>query len=186
MASPRFADQAARTNSQASMPVDVGPSATDGAKVAAAAAWSLRVRRVGGLIQTAFAALLARARQRGPGRRGFRGPRSGLRRRRDRGLRLRRKGHGRHGAPASEPGGQTDRARSHDRDRDRACRGVHPAGDRERRWALRLGAAVDRDNDRPAAALPRPSRPDPALPASRVGADRRSRDPRRRRCRARR
>lgn len=55
MASPRFADQAASTSSPASIPVDVGPSATDGAKVAAAAAWSLRVRRVGGLIQTAFA-----------------------------------------------------------------------------------------------------------------------------------
>jgi hypothetical protein len=35
--------------------VDVRPSTTDSAKVAATEAWSLRVRRVGGLIQTAFA-----------------------------------------------------------------------------------------------------------------------------------
>jgi len=35
--------------------MDVGPTTTDSAEVAAAAAWSLRVRRVGGLIQTAFA-----------------------------------------------------------------------------------------------------------------------------------
>ena len=35
--------------------MEVGPSPTDSAEVASAAAWSLRVRRVGGLIQTAFA-----------------------------------------------------------------------------------------------------------------------------------
>lgn len=55
MASPRRAEHAASTSSRASIAVDVGPSTADSAEVAAAAAWSLRVRRVGGLIQTAFA-----------------------------------------------------------------------------------------------------------------------------------
>jgi hypothetical protein len=55
VASPRRAGHAASTSSRAGIDMEVGPSTTDSAEVAAAGAWSLRVRRVGGLIQTAFA-----------------------------------------------------------------------------------------------------------------------------------
>lgn len=55
MASPRGAEHPARTSSRVSAAADPGLSPADSAEVAAAAAWSLRVRRVGGLIQTAFA-----------------------------------------------------------------------------------------------------------------------------------
>ena len=51
--------------------------------------------------------------------------------------------------------------------------------DRDRRRSLRLGAAVDRDHDRTAVAVARPPSPYPTLPAGRVGADRRTGDPRR-------
>jgi hypothetical protein len=55
MTGPRRANHAASAGSRATIDVNVGPSTTDSAEVAAGAAWSLRVRRVGGLIQTAFA-----------------------------------------------------------------------------------------------------------------------------------
>ena len=54
MASPRRADHAASASSLGSANAQLGLSPSDGAQVATAA-WSLRVRRVGGLIQTAFA-----------------------------------------------------------------------------------------------------------------------------------
>lgn len=55
MAGSRRAEQRASANSQAS--TDRGSKlSADGAQASATAAWSLRVRRVGGLIQTAFAA----------------------------------------------------------------------------------------------------------------------------------
>ena len=55
MASPRGVEHPARTSSPVSVAADPGLSPAVSAEVAAAAAWSLRVRRVGGLIQTAFA-----------------------------------------------------------------------------------------------------------------------------------
>jgi hypothetical protein len=55
VASPRGAGPAARTSSPVSAAADPELSPAEGAEVVAAAAWSLRVRRVGGLIQTAFA-----------------------------------------------------------------------------------------------------------------------------------
>ncbi len=55
MAGSRRAEQPVGAKSQASTDPDPRLSA-DGAEASATAAWSLRVRRVGGLIQTAFAA----------------------------------------------------------------------------------------------------------------------------------
>jgi hypothetical protein len=55
VASPRRADHAASTSSRVSIVMDVAEPTTTESAEAAAAAWSLRVRRIGGLIQTAFA-----------------------------------------------------------------------------------------------------------------------------------
>jgi hypothetical protein len=55
VASPRGAGPAARTSSPVSAAANPELSPAERPEVVAAAAWSLRVRRVGGLIQTAFA-----------------------------------------------------------------------------------------------------------------------------------
>jgi hypothetical protein len=54
--SERRAEDAATTRSEASSAPDLSLSATDAADLTPTAAWSRRVRRVGGLIQAAFAA----------------------------------------------------------------------------------------------------------------------------------
>jgi hypothetical protein len=56
MASERRFARAERANSQSSSELDLNLKATSAAEVTVTAAWSRRVRRVGGLIQLAFAA----------------------------------------------------------------------------------------------------------------------------------
>ena len=97
---------------------------------------------------------------------------------RDRSLVLRDQGHGWNRA-AAEARRVRDRAGHHRRNGDRARGGVRPAGARHRRGPLRLGPAVDRDHDRPAAAVARPPRAHPPLPAGWLAVDHRAADPRR-------
>ena len=154
-------------------------SATRAADLTPTAAWSRRVRWIGGLIQAAFAAFwLVRGSVVIGGARGGCAGR-GVWRDRDWRVLLRDHGRSGHRPPAKKCGGQADRASRHDRHRDRVRRGDRPAGDRQRRRSLGLGAAVDRDHDRTAAAVARPPGPYPSLPAGRMGADRRAGDPRR-------
>ena len=123
--------------------------------------------------------LLARARERGDRRRG--GTCAGRGVWSDRDWRVLLRDHRRQGhrPPAERPRGQANRASRHDRDRDRVRRGDRLAGRRHQGRSLGLGAAVDRDHDRTAAAMARPPGPRPPLSAGRMGVDRRTRDPRR-------
>ncbi len=137
------------------------------------------MRRIGGLIQAAFAAFwLVRGSLVIGGRAADR-PDRGVRRRGDRRVLLCDQGHGWHCPAAQQCGGQADRASRHDRHDHRVRRGVCPPGHRHRRRPLRLGAAVDRDHDRTAAAVAGSRRPHPALSAGRMGANCRTADPRR-------
>ena len=125
---------------------------TGGADLTPTAAWSRRVRWVGGLIQAAFAAfwLVRGSVVLGGGVAAVLIAVFGvivigvfvyaIRARP-------------HGPAAAKPGGEADRAGRHDRDGDRVRRGDRPAGDRQRGWSFGLGVAVDRDHDRTAFAV---------------------------------
>ena len=128
---------------------------TSGADLTPTVAWSRRVRWVGGLIQAAFAAfwLVRGSVVLGGGVAAvliavFGVIVVGV-------FVYAIRADGGHGPAAAKPGGEANRAGRHDRDSDRVCRGDCAAGDRQRGWSFGLGAAVDRDHDRTAAAVAR-------------------------------
>jgi len=154
------------------------PQSPPAGELSPAAAWSQRVRKVGGYIQLAFAAfwLIRGSLTIGGGNRdrpGGRRPRPG---RRCPGLR--HPGQRRDRPQAHQPGRQGHRAIGYGCHHHRADRLFRLSRHRHRSRPQRLGPALHRHHDRTATALARPSRAHPPLPSGRLGADHRARHPR--------